>query len=179
MKRIIALSLALMMIFAFAACSGNKAPADDGTTAGAQTEAATEAATQAPAAGQVNGRLSGIDAPEGWAMGEPKSDNQLIYNFKHENYDEYPDDVRLSVDVYDYDTPEDLLKRAKEMNEEIGYTVENVTIGGNEFAYIIPSFGSRTLYGTIDGVTVAITHSSSLSIDDADVQAIISGLRIK
>lgn len=179
MKKLIALSLALMMLFAFAACSGSKAPADEGTTAAAQTEAQTEAATEAPTDLQVNGRLSGIDAPEGWAMGEPNADNQLIYNFKHENYDEYPDDVRLSVDVYDYDTPEDLLARAKEINEEIGYTVENVTIGGNEFAYIIPSFGSRTLYGTIDGVTVAITHSSSLSIDDAGVQAIISGLRIK
>ena len=90
-----------------------------------------------------------------------------------------PADVRLSVYIYDYDAPEDLLERAKEMNEEIGYTVENVTIGGNEFAYIIPSFGSRNLYGTVDGVTVAITHSGSMSIDDAGVQAIISGLNIK
>ena len=90
-----------------------------------------------------------------------------------------PADVRLSVYIYDYDAHEDLLERAKEMNEEIVYTVENVTIGGNEFAYIIPSFGSRNLYGTVDGVTVAITHSGSLSIDDAGVQAIISGLNIK
>ena len=130
-----------------------------------------------------NGRLSGIEPPEGWLLKEALSENQLIYRFKHDLYDEFPRDApEIGIDIDEwYDTPEECLEGEIELSEEWEeeYETGEVTIGGINFL----TFDSQSqlftrLFGAKDGVILSISVSTRLEIDNPDVIAIIESIRV-
>ena len=179
MKRMTALLLAVLMLIGMTACSGGKDKTES------ETEKKVEETTQTEEAVKLvsHGRVSAINAPEGWELGETSSDAQLAYECKYEEFADSSIPVRLWIDIDTVDTAEAMAARAKEINtnEEAGFECqeEKKTIGGVEYIYIIPSFGYRTLYGTINGVTVCVSHDTEVSLDDEAVQAIIESIQIQ
>lgn len=171
MKRIIVLSLASAMILGMTACSGSE-------KTGGETEEATE--TQEEVKLVSNGRLSAMEAPEGWKQKEANADNELVYIYVGEGDPE--DDMlpRLWIDIDEFETPEEKVERAKEDNADIGKEceTEDVTIDGIDFIYLIPSFGYNTLYGTKDGVTIMISHDKEIELEDEAVQAFVKSIQV-
>ncbi|MDL2214265.1 hypothetical protein LJB76_01740 [Clostridia bacterium OttesenSCG-928-O13] len=195
MKRLMALVFVLAMIISLVACGKDVEMLDgDGFEAGVNNGSSDEAGSEsagpsgesdsahAEAARVENGRLSGIEPPEGWLLGEAMSENQLIYLFKHDLYDEYPQDApEITIDIDEYDTPEEKLARTKEISEdwEEEYETGEVTMGGIDFL----TFSSQSqtfvaLFGTKDGVTLSISVSTRLEIDSPDVIAIIESIEV-
>ncbi|MDL2327366.1 hypothetical protein LJC64_01730 [Ruminococcaceae bacterium OttesenSCG-928-A11] len=197
MKRLILITFALAMIFSLTACGKDVEMLDgDGFEAGvgnSSSEAGRSNSESVDPSGESdsapaevarveNGRLSGIEPPEGWLQGEAMSENQLIYQFKHDLYDEYPQDApEITIDIDEYDTPEEKLERTKEISEdwEEEYEAGEVTIDG--VAFLTFSSQSQTyiaLFGTKDGVTLSISVSTRLDLDNPDVIAIIGSLHV-
>lgn len=169
-KKWIALLLVVLVAFGVTACSGGSKGGD---------------ARQEPEKEEVklvtNGRLSAIEAPEGWVQGETSSDDQLAYETEYQEDGEDPYTVRLWIDISDFDTPESMLENAEENAKDWGttYTVEDKTIGDVAFFCFIPDFGYKSMYGTKNGVTVIVSHDSEINIDDEAVQNIIKSIEVE
>ena len=159
------------MIFSMTACSG-------GEKAGGETQEAEEVQEEVKLV--TNGRLSAMEAPEGWKQKEANADNELVYIYVGEGDPE--DDMlpRLWIDIDEFETPEEKVERAKEDNADIGKEceTEDVTIDGIDFIYLIPSFGYNTLYGTKDGVTIMISHDKEIELEDEAVQAFVKSIQV-
>ena len=164
MKKTIAILLSVLMVFSLTACGGGDKKTDE------ETKEEVKLIT--------NGRLSALEPPEGWEEADPSADNQLKYeNTSVENA--YGDPAGLWIDIDSYEGPEEKVERAKEMNAEIGgCEVEEVTIGDDDFFYIIPVFGYYSLYGTKDGVTVLISFDRELDLENEDIQNIIKSIKV-
>jgi hypothetical protein len=188
--RCLPLVLLLVLLTLFVGCGENKNVGNDtavsesnGTTV---TDAASvEVSTKEPAAETArieNGRLSAIEPPEGWLQGKSTADNQLIYLFKHDLYDEYPEDApKLSIDIDEYDTPEKCITGAKELSErwEEECEIGEVTIGSIPFlTFASQSARVTSLFGTKDGVTLSISVAKRLEVNDPDVNAIIGSISV-
>lgn len=171
MKKIIALSLASVTVFSMTACSG-------GEKTGGETQKAEEVQEEVKLV--TNGRLSAMEAPEGWKQKEANADNELVYIYVGEGDPE--DDMlpRLWIDIDEFETPEEKVERAKEDNADIGKEceTEDVTIDGIDFIYLIPSFGYNTLYGTKDDVTIMISHDKEIELEDEAVQAFVKSIQV-
>lgn len=193
MKKHLVLALVVAMIFLLAACSESKdvemmdgdgfeagADSDSGEAAGDSSAASDSAVDEV--ARVENGRLSAIEPPEGWLLGEAQSDDQLIYLFKHDLYDEYPQDApEVTIDIDEDATPEEKIARTKELSEDWNeeYEIGEVTIGGIKFLTFDSQSQTFTgLFGIKDGVTLSISVHTRLEVDNADVIAIIESIRV-
>ena len=144
-KKWIALLLVVLVAFGVTACSGGSKGGE------AQQEPEKEEVKLV-----TNGRLSAIEAPEGWVQGETSSDDQLAYETEYQ---------------------EDGEENAKEWGTT--YTVEEKTIGDVTFSYFIPDFGYKSMYGTKNSVTVIVSHDNEINIDDEAVQNIIKSIEVE
>ena len=158
MKKFGIMVLIVVMVFTFAACGGGKETSDSSPSAQAGGSESKEAgsigesdSTPAEVARVENGRLSGIEPPEGWLLGEAMSENQLIYAFKHDLYDEFPQDApEIGIDIDEwYDTPEECLASAIEQSEEWDeeYEVGEVTMGAINIGYWNSLYRARKSVG--------------------------------
>ncbi|MDL2224591.1 hypothetical protein LJC20_00060 [Eubacteriales bacterium OttesenSCG-928-M02] len=167
MKRFWIIAFTIGMMFVFAACGESK-----GTSGGP---------TDTKAARVENGRLSAIEPPTGWLLGEAQSEDQLIYLWKHDLYDQYPQDApMLSIDINEDDTPEEKLKAVKDLSDrwEEAYEVGAVTIGSTRFHTFSSRSAGLVLIGARDGMTLSINVDNALQVDDPAVVAIINSIRV-
>lgn len=166
MKRKIALLLAAAMMVGLAGCSGKEKEEKDATQETEQVKLVT------------NGRLSALEAPEGWEQGEATTENHLLY-VSTSVETSYGEPAELWIDIDDFDTPERNVERAKELNENMGgCEVEEKKIGDVDFYCVIPAFGSRTLYGTKDNVTILVSFDEEIDLEDETVQSIINSIEV-
>ena len=95
MKKIIALLLALMMVFALVACGGSKAPATDtGADAGAEDSINTNDTEAGESIGDaVDGTEAGSDAAEGEGVEE-------VTVMTHDEFVAAPLDTQVVVETY-------------------------------------------------------------------------------
>ena len=173
MKKIVALLLVVAMLLGMTACSGGE------ENTGGETQEAEGVQEEVKLV--TNGRLSAMEAPEGWKQKEANADNVLVYIYVGEGDPE--DDMlpRLWIDIDEFETPEEKVERAKEDNADIGKEceTEDVTIDGIDFIYLIPSFGYNTLYGTKDDVTIMISHDKEIELENEAVQAFVKSIQVR
>ena len=186
MKKMFALLLVFSLIAAFAACAKKPAEtapvADNETTAeeAQETETAVDAdeafAPEALTPGEypavTYGRITCIEAPEGWHIGDESADWRIVY---------VQDDESASIQLTtDDDTPEQLFKSVTETREENGetYTSEEVVIAGIPFTVMMPDLGLPAMYGSVDGQTLVVTFSKEVDIHSQVFTDIVGNVHI-
>lgn len=180
MKKILALAAAALMLLSMAACSKtDKTSDDDSATVPGTTAPAVTTTEKAPAKLITSGRLSALEAPDGWMQEHSASEGQLVYSLGGEDStQEFKPELCINFD--EYTTPEEFIELQKKNADEMGktYTVETKTIAGVEYQYFIPSYSSSRLFGEKDGVTVCITIDERISIDEPGLIDIISSISV-
>ena len=189
MKKILALLLAVSVVLAFAACAKKPAAEDPTETAAApqSTDAGTQAAdadaTEAQPATDAAltpgeypavtyGRITCIEAPEGWHIAEESADWRIVYV-----QDETDASIQLTTDE---DPADKLFKRVTEQRDANGeaYTSETITIGGIEFVTMVPELGIPAMYGTVDDQTLVVTFSKDVDLQSQAVTDILGNTHI-
>ena len=179
MKRIFAIIICAAFALALAACSCNGAAGGNGQTVISHIEDSSEIQKLKPVKAVIHGRVSGNAAPEGWEIKSDESGDYITYIQKTEAFETSPDDcpyVQIGCDTL---SAEDLLKSAVTLKDSKGesYNTDSVTIGKNQFLGIFSDNGESSLYGTVDGSTMAVNYKG-VNIDDKTVQDIIGGIEI-
>ena len=184
MKKLIALLLALSLVFAFAACAKKEpAPQEDGTTveAAAADDETAEADAETPTEEETTeakvyelvtyGKISATVAPEGWKIADESADWRIVYV----NADNKT--VQLTVDE---DEAAALAKRVTERmdaNDE-KYTSDDITVGGVDFVNVVPELGMPAMYGTVDGQTLVVTYDKDVDLQSEAVADIIASVQL-
>lgn len=168
-KKSIAWILSIILLLCLAGCSGQEKSSE--TT---QKEEKTVKLV-------TNGRLSAIEPPKGWELEDASTENQLTYNCLEAAPEDGSYKVQLWIDIYDFDTPEELLETMENSAKEMGktYQIKEQKIGEDDFHYFVPDFGYATLYGTKNGVSICISHDLELSLEDAAVLEIINSIQVE
>ena len=176
MKKVIAiLTVAMLLLCAVSCAKTEKTPEATGTASDTATEPVKMISSE-------SGRLSAIEAPDGWELAHSSSEDQLVYNYIGEDKSE--DDTwkeQLWINFYEFDTPEDLVATQKSIMEERNseYTVEDKEIGGITFQHVIRPGSYSMLFGVKEGVTISISIDAGISVDDPAVIDIINSISVK
>ena len=190
MKKLLALLLVFSLIAAFAACakqSADPAPAETDAALPQETEAEAEAGSEAPDPEMTEaeaaltpgeypavtyGRITCIEAPEGWHIGDESADWRIVY---------VKDDESATIQLTTDEDPADkLFRRVAEQKEANGetYSTLEAVFAGVPFTVLMPDLGMPAMYGTVDGQTLVVTFAREVDIDSQVFMDIVGNAHV-